>query len=123
VSELSVREGERIFAAGEHGDELFLVRRGSVRVLLPLKGSTYHHLATVERGDFFGEVSFLDHSARSTSIEAKTATDLYILSRARFDEQGRTSPDFGLKIFAGLALTLARRLRHTDAELQALEER
>jgi len=123
VSELSVREGQRIFSAGDTGDELYLVRRGSVKVLLPLKGNTYHHLATVERGDFFGEVSFLDHSPRSTNIEAKAATDLYALSRARFNEQSRSDPVFGVQVFARLALTLAGRLRHTDAELQALEER
>jgi sulfate permease, SulP family len=123
VSELSVREGRRIFSAGDPGDELFLVRRGSIRVLLPLKGETYHHLATVERGDFFGEVSFLDRSPRSTNIEAKVATDLYVLSRARFNDQSHSDPVFGVQVFARLALTLAKRLRHTDAELQALEER
>jgi SulP family sulfate permease len=123
VSELSVREGRRIFSAGDPGDELFLVRRGSIRVLLPLKGETYHHLATVERGDFFGEVSFLDRSPRSTNIEAKVATDLYVLSRARFNDQSHSDPVFGVQVFARLALTLAKRLRHTDAELQAFEER
>lgn len=123
VSELSVREGQRIFSAGDPGDELYLVRRGSVRVLLPLKGSTFHHLATVERGDFFGEVSFLDQSPRSTNIEAKTATDLYLMSRSRFNEQSQSDSVLGVQVFAKLALTLAKRLRHTDAEVQALEER
>lgn len=123
VSELSVKNGQRIFSAGDPGDELFLVRRGSVKVLLPLKGETYHHLATVERGDFFGEVSFLDRSPRSTNIDAKVATDLYVLSRARFNDQSHSDPVFGVQVFARLALTLAKRLRHTDAELQALEER
>jgi sulfate permease, SulP family len=123
VSELSVKEGQSIFTAGDAGDELLLVRKGSVRVLLPLKGSTFHHLATVERGDFFGEVSFLDHSPRSTNVEAKSATDLYILSRSRFNEQSHSDPVLGVQVFARLALTLAKRLRHTDAELQALEER
>jgi len=123
VSELSVHEGQRIFSAGDSGDELYLVRRGSVRVLLPLKGSTFHHLATVERGDFFGEVSFLDHSPRSTNIEAKTDTDLYLMSRSRFNEQSQSDSVLGVQVFAKLALTLAKRLRHTDAEVQALEER
>ena len=123
VSELSVQEGQRVFSAGDPGDELYLVRRGSVRVLLSLKGNTFHHLATVERGDFFGEVSFLDRSPRSTNIEAKVPTDLYLLSRARFNEQSHSDPVFGVQVFARLALTLAKRLRHTDAELQALEER
>jgi len=123
VSEISVQEGQRIFSAGDPGDELYLVRRGSVKVLLPLKGNIFHHLATVERGDFFGEVSFLDRSPRSTSIEAKVPTDLYILSRSRFNEQSHSDPVLGVQVFARLALTLAKRLRHTDAELQVLEER
>lgn len=123
VAELSVQEGQRIFSAGDTGDELYLVRKGSVKVLLPLKGNTFHHLATVERGDFVGEVSFLDHSPRSTNVEAKVATDLYVLSRARFNEQSHSDPVFGVQVFARLALELARRIRHTDAELQALEER
>lgn len=123
VSELSVQEGQRIFSANDPGDELYLVRKGGVRVLLPLKGDTFHHLATVERGDFFGEVSFLDHSPRSTNIEAKVPTDLYVLSRSRLNEQSHSDPILGVKVFARLALTLAKRLRHTDAELQVLEER
>jgi len=123
VTELSVPQGKRIFSSGDPGDELFLVRRGSVRVLLPLKGNISHHLATVERGDFFGEVSFLDQSVRSTDVEAKAATDLYLLSRARFNEQSHSDPVFGVQVFARLALELAKRLRHTDAELQALQER
>lgn len=123
VSELSVQAGQRIFSAGDRGDELYLVRRGSVRVLLPLKGETFHHLATVERGDFFGEVSFLDRSPRSTDVEAKADTDLYIMSRSSFNEQSHSDPVFGVQVFARLALTLAKRLRHTDAEVQALEER
>ena len=121
--ELSVQEGQRIFSAGDVGEELYLVRKGSVQVLLPLKGTTFHHLATVGRGDFFGEVSFLDHSPRSTNIEAKEATDLYVLSRSNFNEQSRMDPVLGVQVFARLALTIAKRLRHTDAELQALEER
>jgi sulfate permease, SulP family len=123
VTQISFPQGKRIFSYGDSGDELFLVRRGSVKVLLPLKGNIYHHLATVERGDFFGEVSFLDKSVRSTSVEAKVDTDLYVLSRLRFNEQSHSDPIFGVLVFARLALTLAKRLRHTDGELQALEER
>jgi sulfate permease, SulP family len=123
VSTVSLQAGQRIFSEGDPGDELFLVRKGSVRVLLPLKGATFHHLATVERGDFFGEVSFLDHSPRSTNVEAKALTELYGISRSRFNEQSRSDSVFGVLVFARLALTLAKRLRHTDAEVQALEER
>ncbi|MDB9822306.1 SulP family inorganic anion transporter [Deltaproteobacteria bacterium] len=123
VRELSVPLGHKVFSQGEEGDEIFLVRRGSVRILLPLKGSKHHHLATVGRGDFFGELSFLDGSVRSADVEAKVPTDLYVFSRSRFNAQSHSDPVFGVQVFARLALAIARRLRHTDAELQALEER
>lgn len=113
----------RIFSQGDHGDELFLVRRGSVRILLPLEGGKFHHLATIGRGGFFGELSFLDGRARSADVECKEATDLYILSRSRFDEQARSNTFLGNKIFARIASAIAERLREADAELQALEER
>jgi SulP family sulfate permease len=120
---MSVREGEKVFSRGDKGDELFLIRRGGVRILLPLEGGKRHHLATFARGDFFGEISFLDRSMRSADAEAKAPTDLYVLSRARFDECSRADAAFGVRVFARLALAMALRLRQTDAELRALQER
>lgn len=123
IGRRSLRQGELAFAQGDGGDELFLVRQGGVRVLLPLEGGKRHHVATIERGGFFGELSFLDQGTRSADVEAKVDTDLYVLSRARFDEQARTDANLGVIVFSSLALAMAERLRHTDAELQAVEDR
>ncbi|MDP2268910.1 MAG: SulP family inorganic anion transporter, partial [Deltaproteobacteria bacterium] len=123
MGELSLAPGERAFPRGSAGDEIFLIRRGSVRILLPLEGGKYHHLATIGRGDFFGEISFLDRGRRSADVEAKVATDLYVLSRSRFNEQSRSDPVLGVQVFARLASAIAERLRQADAELRALEER
>jgi SulP family sulfate permease len=123
VRELSTPPGQKVFSQGDQGDEIFLVRRGSVRILLPLEGGKRHHIATIGRGDFFGELSFLDRGARSADAEAKVPTDLYALSRSRFNTQSRADATFGVQVFARLALAIALRLRQTDAELQALEER
>ncbi|MBN1102664.1 MAG: SLC26A/SulP transporter family protein [Deltaproteobacteria bacterium] len=123
MRELSVGQGQKIFSQGDQGDEIFLIRRGSARILLPLKGGKQHHLATIGRGDFFGELSFLDRRIRSADVEAKVATDLYVLSRCRFDERSYSDPVFGVQVFARLALSIAERLRHADTELQTLEER
>jgi SulP family sulfate permease len=123
VTELSVTQGQKVVSQGDPGDKIYLVRRGSVRILLPLKGGTPYHLATIGQGDFFGEISFIDGSIRSADVEAKVQTDLYVLSRSRLNEQSHSNPVFGVQVFARLALAIAKRLRHTDAELQALEER
>ncbi|MBI2890180.1 MAG: SLC26A/SulP transporter family protein [Nitrospirae bacterium] len=118
----SCKEREKIFSVGVAGDEIFLIRRGEVRINLQLQGGEHHHLATFTRGDFFGDMSFLDHTPRSADAVASAATDLYVLSRARFDAFAMRHPLVGNKIMARLARALALRLRQTDAELRALEE-
>nr|MBI3611614.1 SLC26A/SulP transporter family protein [Nitrospirota bacterium] len=120
--ERTVAAGRTIFNQGDEGDELFLVRKGSVRIILPLEGGKSHHLATFGRGDFFGDMAFLDRGRRSAAAVATTATDLYVLSRRRFDAVATDHPMVGRKTFARLARALAIRLRQTDAELRALEE-
>ncbi|MEI6106028.1 MAG: SulP family inorganic anion transporter [Opitutae bacterium] len=115
----SYAAGEEIFRGGDPADELFLIRRGVVRITLPLGGGAYHNLASFGRGNFFGEVAFLDRGKRSANAVATTAVDLFVLSRSRFDEASRAQPLVGVKVFARLARALALRLRHTDGELRA----
>ena len=123
LREVSLTPGQKIFSAGDQDDEIFLVRRGSVRIMLPLEGGKRHHLTTVGQGNFFGELSFLDRGVRSADVEAKVSTELYALSRARFDEQTQADAEIGVQVFAQLALAIANHLRRTDAELQVLQER
>ena len=117
----SYRAGEKIFARGDEGDELLLIRRGSVRVMLPLSEKQSHHLATFGRGDFIGEMSFLDGAARSADAIAFTDTDLYALSRRRFDEVASGHKRLAINLFEGIARMLALRLRFTNSELRLLQ--
>lgn len=122
VSELSFKAGEVLFRRGDTGDELFIIRRGIVRIVLPLENNRYHVLATFGRGNFFGEIAFLDHGARSADAVADRDTDVFVISRARFDDVSRSDPTLGAMLFARLARGLAIRLRYTDTELRALKE-
>jgi sulfate permease, SulP family len=119
----SIKAGERIFQRKENGDELFLIRRGLVRITLPLKTDPDgHHLATFGRGDFFGEMSFLDGEPRSADATAKTDTDLFVLSRKRFDTLLNEHVRLTINLMEGLSRTLALRLRRTDKELRVLQD-
>jgi len=123
VHERSVRAGEKIFATGDSGDEIFLIRCGVVRILLPLKGGKHHHLSTFAQGDYFGEMAFLDHRQRSADAIAKIDCDLYVLSRKEFNVQVYNDAVLGVRIFARIASAVSLRLRQTDSELCALEDR
>lgn len=113
--------GEHIFHVGDTGDELFLIRRGLVRIVLPTTGGEGHHLATFGRGDFFGEMAFLDNKVRSADALAFADVELFVLSRVRFDAIAEEHKRLALQLLEGVARVLASRLRHTDAELKQLD--
>ena len=117
-----LRAGERVFAWGDESDELYLIRRGAVRILLPIDEQQGHHLATFGRGAFFGEMSFLDPGKRSADAVAFVDSEIFVLSRERFDEFTANHKRAALALMSGLARALAARLRYTDAELRALQE-
>lgn len=119
----TVSAGNKVFARGDTGDEVFLIRNGVVRILLPLHGGKRHHLATFGRGDFFGEMAFLDKGARSADAVAKTDCELYVFSRQRFNEHSRADAVLGVRVFARLARAVSLRLRQADAELRTIEDR
>jgi SulP family sulfate permease len=122
VTERNLDPGQRVFDHGDQADELFIIRKGEIRIELPLAGRESHHLATFGRGDFFGEIAFLDRGTRSADAVAGTSAKIYCLSREVFDRFAAKEPKLAGMIFSGLARILAVRLRHADSELRALEE-
>jgi SulP family sulfate permease len=117
----SVKAGEKIFARGDSGDELFLIRKGTVRIMLPLDNGKARHLSSFGRGDFFGEMAFLDGDSRSADAIAFTDVELFVISRKTFDTVAEDHKKVALSLMEGLASVLASRLRYTNVELQALE--
>ncbi|MBF2052537.1 MAG: cyclic nucleotide-binding domain-containing protein [Candidatus Sericytochromatia bacterium] len=116
----SYASGVRIFARGDQGDELFLIRKGAVRIDLPLENGQSHHLSTFGQGDFFGEMAFLDRQVRSADAVTSEATELYVLSRQAFDHFAEIHTQTAAHLLEGLARVLATRLRDTNTELRSL---
>jgi len=117
----SCKAGEKIFRVTDAGDELYLIRKGAVRIMLPISETQSHHLGTFGRGAFFGEMSFLDGGARSADAVAFTDTELYVLSRKAFDTLAEDHKKLAVAFMEGLASVLSSRMRYSNAELRALE--
>jgi sulfate permease, SulP family len=122
VEPRSYAAGDKIFKQGDSTDEIYFIRRGTVRIALQLEYGKEFHVATFGQGDFFGDMAFLDRGARSADAIATTRAELFVLSRERFEKLAEEHPRLGAQFFAGLARSLAIRLRHADGEIRALEE-
>jgi SulP family sulfate permease len=116
------KAGEAIFNLGDAGDELLLIRSGTVRIELPLAGGQRRHISSFGRGDFFGEMAFLDNQPRSANAVASDDTELFVLSRRDFDALVHEHRMLVINLLEGLAKVLADRLRHANIELRLLHE-
>ena len=117
----SYKAGDKIFTSGDVSDELYLIRKGTVRIMLPVSEKQSIHLSTFGKGGFFGEMAFLDGAVRSANAVAFSDSELYVLSRKTFDRLAEEHKKLALGLLEGLASILASRLRYTNAELRVLE--
>jgi SulP family sulfate permease len=120
----SFAENQKIFSSGDSGDELYFIRKGVVKIFLrmdPRFPQKVHHLATFGRGDFFGDMAFVDREPRSADAIAATETDLYVLSRKKFESVVHNDPSVGKEFYENLVKVLAMRFRSTHLELRSLE--
>jgi SulP family sulfate permease len=117
VETKSYKKGETIYSEGEGNGEIFLIRRGSVRVMLPYAGRKSVHLNTIGRNNFFGEFSFLEGAPHYTDTVAASDTELYSISRDAFEQFSLHHKKTALHFMQSLAAVLAERLRLTRSEL------
>jgi CRP/FNR family transcriptional regulator, cyclic AMP receptor protein len=103
-----------LFHAGDVGDAMYLIERGKVRICVQAKDGHEVTLATLSRGDFFGEMALLDGERRSADAVVAEDARLALLSREHFLPFMRSSPDVALEMLTALA----NRLRHTDELLR-----
>jgi len=123
MEQRSYKAGEAIFSIGDPGNQLYLIRRGEIKIMAPIGGSrSLHHIATYGRGNFFGGLALLDGKPRGDSAIAHIDTDLYILSLEQFDKLAEEHKRLAFILISAIALTLAQRLRHVDGELTLLHE-
>ena len=115
----SFQKGEVIYSKGDSRGEIFLIRRGLVRIMLPFEERKSVHLNTIGQNNFFGEFSFLEGSPHYTDVIAAANTDLYVISREAFDPFSEHHKKASFHFMQSLATVLAERLRLTRSELGA----
>jgi SulP family sulfate permease len=119
----SFQAGQTIFSLGDPSGELFLIRRGDVRIMAPIGGSRrVHHIASFGRGDFVGGLGFLEGRPRSNTAIAHTNCELYALSLEQYNKLAEDHKRLAFILLSAIARTLGQRLRHAEEELTLLQE-
>jgi ABC-type multidrug transport system ATPase subunit len=77
--------GEILVRQGSVGDELFIIGRGEVEILVTDEEGHERIVNTLHEGDSFGEISFLHRTPRTATVRAQTNVEVHILRRLDFD--------------------------------------
>lgn len=85
--------GETIVRQGEAGSSLYVILDGSCEVLLERDGQIVKKLATISKGDFFGEMSLLTGEARSATVKALEFSQVIRVDKKLFSEILASNPD------------------------------
>ncbi len=118
----SYKPGELIFKTGDESDEIYFVRHGNIKIVLPLNDGKQFHLQTVCMGGIFGEGAFIGTITRSADAISVDETHLFVLSRDKFNLATNLHPEVAGIFFERLALIIANRLRQANKELKVFQE-
>ena len=118
----TLKSGEYLFRAHDHGQELFVVLEGEIDILLPYSQHHYKRLSKFGPGAFFGEIAFLKPGPRTADAKIIKTTELMILGRDEFQQLRAQFPEAAIKLLMRLGRELSDRLRWADTELRRLSD-
>ena len=102
---LGVAPGTVLFAEGDPGREMYVVRSGSVDLMIDNK-----LLETVGPGGILGELALVDPAPRSATAVAGPDCTLVRVDQEAFDDLVRRVPGLALEVMK----VMARRLRRSN---------
>jgi CRP-like cAMP-binding protein len=94
-----------IFCQGEPGDELFIIQKGSVKIIKITENNEIL-LAVLKIGDIFGEMALLESKPRAAGAVAFEDCQLMAVNRDNFQQMIKTQP----QLIAKLTTLLAERI-------------
>ena len=94
-----------VFCEGEPGDELFIIQKGSVKIIKITENNEIL-LAVLKAGDIFGEMALLESKPRAAGAVAYENCQLMAVNRENFQQMIKTQP----QLIARLTTLLSERI-------------
>jgi CRP-like cAMP-binding protein len=124
--ESTFQKDDLIFKENSSSKELYVIAQGEVDIFLDpalvsaADASVENHvIATLRRGQSFGEVALVDEGLRSASACAtQSDTRLLIIPRDKLIMLCETYPQLGYRLMYNLAADLAMKIRNTDLRIR-----
>jgi CRP-like cAMP-binding protein len=112
---LDYSPGNVVISEGTLGDTLYILSEGTAEVVKNLEETGEKVLATLKRGEFFGEMCIIESVARSASVRAVSEPTVVVaLHRSDLHRLFKTAPEQFSILILNISRDLCRRLRTVD---------
>lgn len=108
-------KGTVIFSEGDTGAEMFVIQTGSVELSRTIHGEKRFQ-RTLEKGDFFGEMSLLEGLPRTATAVTLEDSEIITINGALFDQMIKSNIEIAVRMLR----KLSTRLRETTQQLDDL---
>ncbi len=130
IKEVSFSAGSEIIREGGTGEEMYILKEGTVDVSKTLtmkiargefgqKEKSFMRLSA-ENGAFFGEMGMLEKNLRSATITAVSDCKLCRIRKKDFEAFCEEQPTIGYRIVGSIARIVSSRLRKTNEDVLKL---
>jgi len=116
VTKRRFKRGEVIVDKGKISNALFIILSGKARVLMIDGKGREVILATLQAGDYIGEMSLIDSEPHSATVQAEALSDVLILGRGDFMSCLMDNMSMAYAVMRGLV----QRLRAADHKIESL---
>ena len=110
-----------VFKEGDSDHDLYFILSGEVEIIKQIRGkeSTQKLLAVLSAGGVFGEGALLSAKLRSASVRTLQATEVLILTQAKFEELIHKKPTVAATLLLNLLLIVNQRLMKRNIGLNS----
>ncbi|TMA20896.1 MAG: Crp/Fnr family transcriptional regulator [Deltaproteobacteria bacterium] len=109
------RRGDVLFREGEPGKEMYVIQAGKVNITKTVR-ETEKILATLGAGEFFGEMSILNHKPRSAGAVVAEDAKLLVIDPKTFEAMIRGNVEIAVRLIK----KLSDRLQEADEQIENL---
>jgi SulP family sulfate permease len=117
---LEVAEGDIIVRAGEAADSMHFILDGRVGIMIPTDNGGTARVRSLGRYTTIGEMGLVSRTPRSATIQAETASVLYVLTTQQFETIKRDHPALGQKLLTYFVTVMAERLSFANRMISVL---
>jgi CRP-like cAMP-binding protein len=114
--------GEIIVRQGDAAHEMFVIAGGRADVIKHAGDPGEIHLATLGKGEFFGEMCIIECMSRAATVRAAENCELFALSNGDLLRLFRRWPDQYAILILNISRDLCRRMRQLHELLSAYPE-